>query len=166
MALRGEWLEGAINGGDTKGMVTDLSSDDAGFSCEATEGCEKSSRSAALTVLIAEDDEMVRALAATVLRMEGFVVIPACNAEAAIEVFQSGVNIDALLTDNQMGGGLTGIMLAEHILRERPGLRVLVMSGFPETERSARERNLPFMAKPFKPAELAERIRQLVEQDT
>ncbi len=128
----------------------------------ATADSEKSPRTPALTILIAEDEEVVRALAAAVLQREGFVVIPACNAEAAIEVFRSGLNIDALLADMQMGSGLTGIMLAEYFLRERPGLGVLVMSGFPDTERMARERNIPFMAKPFDAAQLVERMRQIV----
>lgn len=112
--------------------------------------------------MIAEDEETVSAIAAAVLKREGFAVIQASNAEAAIEVFRSGVKIDALLTDMQMGSGLTGIMLADHILNEKPGLGVVIMSGFPETEGLARERNLPFLAKPFTPTRLAERMRQVL----
>lgn len=113
------------------------------------------------TVLIADDEEAVRTLAATTLEQAGFLVLPACNAEAAIEIFRRGrVNVDALLTDVQMGNGITGIALAEHILNEKPEIGVLVMSGLPEAELLASEKNLRFLAKPFAPAKLVEQMRQ------
>jgi DNA-binding NtrC family response regulator len=119
------------------------------------------------TVLIAEDEEIVRTLAATALERAGFLVLPACNGEAALEIFRNGgANIDALLTDVQMGSGITGIALAERVLMERPEIAVLVMSGFPEAELLARERNLCFLAKPFTPAKLVERMRQVLASNT
>ena len=71
------------------------------------------------TVLIVDDDESVRTLAATTLEQAGFFVLLACDGEAAIEIFRSGrLNVDTLLTDVQMGNGITGIALAQHILNE------------------------------------------------
>ena len=118
-------------------------------------------------VLIADDDEAVRSLAATTLEQAGFLVLPACDGEAAIEIFRSGrVNVDALLTDVQMGNGITGIALAEHLLNERPEIAVLVMSGLPEAELLASEKNLRFLAKPFTPAKLVEKVRQVLTANT
>ena len=127
----------------------------------------ESPRSTAAAVLIAEDEETVRTLAATTLERAGFLVLPACNGEAAIEMFRhGGVNVDALLTDVQMGNGITGLALAEHVLNERPEIAVLVMSGFPDAELLARERNLRFLAKPFTPVELVEQMRQALALNT
>ena len=123
----------------------------------------ESARATAAAVLIAEDEETVRTLAATALERAGFLVLPACNGEAALEILRDGgVNVDALLTDVQMGNGITGIALAERVLMERPGIAVLVMSGFPEAEFLARERNLRFLAKPFTPAKLLEGVRRVL----
>ena len=118
-------------------------------------------------VLVADDEEAVRTLATTTLERAGFLVLPACNGEAAIEIFRSGrVDVHALLTDVQMGDGITGIALAEHILDERPDIAVLVMSGLPEAELLAREKNFRFLAKPFTPAELVEQMLQLLTANT
>jgi DNA-binding NtrC family response regulator len=108
----------------------------------------------AVDVLLAEDEEMVRNLAATALQRKRFLVIPARNPEESIEPFRSGINVDVLLTDMQMGNGITGIVLGEHLLNEQPGIAVLVMSGFLEAELLATEKNLAFLAKPFTPYKL------------
>ena len=124
-------------------------------------------RSTTVAVLIAEDDERVRACAARALARAGFVVLPACNGEAAIEILRNGgVNVDALLTDVQMGNGITGIALAERVLNERPEIAVLVMSGFPDADLLARERSLRFLAKPFTPTKLVEQVRQVLASNT
>ena len=126
-----------------------------------------STGSTTAAILIAEDEEIVRAVATTALERAGFLVLPACNGEAAIEIFRNGsVNIDALLTDVQMGDGITGIALAERVLNERPRTAVLVMSGFPEAELLATERNFRFLAKPFTPTDLVEQVRHILATNT
>lgn len=118
-------------------------------------------------VLIVDDEETVRTIVATTLEQAGFLVLPACDGEAAIEIFRSGrVNVHALLTDVQMGEGITGIALAEHIQNERPDIAVLVMSGLPEAEPLAKEKNFRFLAKPFTPAELVEQMREVLTANT
>src|SRR3954449_3248019 len=96
------------------------------------------------------------------LHLDGFLVIPACNGEEAIELFRSGIAVDVLLTDMQMGNGITGIALAEHLLHQRPGIAVLLMSGFPDAKLLANERNLPFLEEPFTPDMLVKRLRQVL----
>ena len=127
----------------------------------------ESAASTAVAVLIAEDEEILLASFAKALERAGFLVLPARNGEAAIEIFRNGgVNVDALLTDVQMGNGMTGIALAEQVRNERPEIAVLVMSGFPEAEFQARERNLRFLAKPFTSAKLLEQMRQALAPKT
>jgi DNA-binding response OmpR family regulator len=115
-----------------------------------------------MTVLLAEDDTAVRTLAAISLHEEQCDVLQASNGEEALHLARSHKDIDLLLTDVDMGEGLNGIELGLRIREERPGLRVLVMSGFPDTERMAAEKGMPFLAKPFTPVTLRQRVRDLL----
>jgi len=158
-----------INGGRTtirtkpEQRVTGFSGEEQQPVRSGSEHPRESARSTTVAVLIADDEEAVRSLAATVLERAGFLVLPACNGETALEIFRNGgVKVDALLTDVQMGSGINGIALAEHVLHEKPEIAVLVMSGFSEAELLARERNLRFLAKPFTPAKLVEQVRQVL----
>jgi FixJ family two-component response regulator len=66
------------------------------------------------------------------------------------------------LTDFEMGDGLNGIELGSRILAERPDLPVLVMSGFPDAEGMSVENGMPFLAKPFTPGSLRQRVREVL----
>jgi DNA-binding NtrC family response regulator len=66
------------------------------------------------------------------------------------------------VTDVEMGDGLNGFELASRILAERPGLPVLVMSGFPGAKSTATEKRMPFLAKPFTPAILRQRVLEML----
>jgi two-component system, response regulator PdtaR len=115
-----------------------------------------------MVVLIAEDDTAVRTLAAFCLQEEHLSVLQACDGDAALRLARSHDNIDLLLTDVEMGDGLNGIELGLRILAERPGVLVLIMSGFPDNEHVAAENGMPFLAKPFTPDSLRERVRELM----
>src|SRR5262249_4621290 len=110
-------------------------------------------------VLLAEDDAMVSNFVSFLLQREGFVVLSAWDGEEALQVSRNNA-IDLLLTDVRMGGGMNGVELAERIIKEKPGTKVLVMSGFSENELMATEKKLPFLPKPFLPAVLIERVRE------
>ena len=115
-----------------------------------------------MIVLLVEDDSAVRTLAAASLQEEHFSVLQASNGEEALRVARSQDNIDLLLTDFEMGHGLNGVELGSRILTERPGLPVLVMSGFPDIESMAAEKGMPFLAKPFTSASLRQRVREML----
>ena len=83
------------------------------------------------TVLLAEDDDVYRKIAITVLQRGNFLVLPCCNGEEALEISRRTVAIDAQVTDVQMGSGMNGFDLAERLLNERPGIAALLMSAFP-----------------------------------
>ncbi len=115
-----------------------------------------------MIVLLAEDDTAVRTLAAAVLQEEHFYVIQACDGDEALRVGRSRETIHLLLTDVEMGDGPNGIEVGSRILAERPGLPVLVMSGFPGSETIAAEKGMPFLAKPFTPDSLIQRVREVM----
>ncbi len=107
------------------------------------------------TVLLAEDEPGLRQLAERVLKSAGYrVLVAADGAEALQEVRAYAGPIDLLVADVVMPR-LGGLELADQVLAERPRTRVLMMSGYAQDSRSpATLANVPFLAKPFSPAEL------------
>jgi CheY-like chemotaxis protein len=113
-------------------------------------------------VLLAEDEPVVRQLVALTLQHENFLVLPTCDAEEALEAFRNHSNIDLLLTDVQMGTGMNGVDLAERILKDNSRIKAIVMSGFPDSELLAAQKNLPFLGKPFLPSVLINKVREVL----
>jgi len=82
------------------------------------------------TILLAEDDDMVRSFVCSILQSHGYRVLPADNGMEAMRLADLvGVNrIDLVLTDIEMPA-LSGLQLVRHLKRLRPGLKVLYMTG-------------------------------------
>ena len=114
------------------------------------------------TVLLVEDNDSVRALAAKALRRRGYTVHEARDADDAIEwATTSGIRPHLLVTDVIMPG-LSGPNLAARLLQLHPQLRVLYMSGYTGEATAAHGKfwgAVPLLQKPFTPAALAERVR-------
>jgi CheY-like chemotaxis protein len=83
----------------------------------------------AQTVLIAEDEAMLRVVAAETLRDAGYEVLEAGDGNEGLSIVRSNEEIDILISDIKMPG-LNGYQLAEEALRLRPHLRVLLMTGY------------------------------------
>jgi DNA-binding NtrC family response regulator len=115
-----------------------------------------------LGILIVDDEPMIRAVVGGFLKHGGFRVHAASNAEEALHALEFEEGIDLLLTDVQMGGGLTGFELAARVAEIRPGLPTIVMSGRLDAYAESKGGGLPFLAKPFSAAQLISRIRALV----
>jgi DNA-binding NtrC family response regulator len=116
----------------------------------------------AQTVLLAEDEAAIRTVVAISLQQE-YSVLPVSDADEALRVARSHVNIALLLTDVQMcGSSMNGIELAERMLEEKPGTKVLVMSGCPGSLTLAAEKGYPFLEKPFTVSRLTERVREVL----
>jgi CheY-like chemotaxis protein len=113
-------------------------------------------------ILLAEDDRIVSRLAEVALVRAGFIVLPATTGEEALELSRLVADLDALLTDVYMGDGMSGVQLAECLLRERPRISVLVMSANLEYQPTAFGRPLPFLPKPFAATTLVSRLRDLL----
>jgi len=118
------------------------------------------------TVLLVEDERMVRDLASRVLRGHGYRVLLASNATEALQVAREHAGeIDLLLTDVVMPG-LPGPELAARLETVRPGLRVLYMSGYADDSvaRLGAEEGISFLPKPFSGQALAARVREVLDQ--
>jgi two-component system, cell cycle sensor histidine kinase and response regulator CckA len=117
----------------------------------------------AATILVVEDEEEVRALARDVLEMNGYHVLEALDVADATRLAQSHPGpIDLLITDVVMPG-VSGPELARSLRAHRPGLRVLCMSGYPESEdrRVAGEAGwTAWLQKPFTPDILMGKVRE------
>ena len=115
------------------------------------------------TVLVVEDEEAVRALARRVLLSRGYRVLEAGSAADALALVEkSAGRIDLLLTDVVMPD-MGGPVLAERLVRDRPDLRVLYISGYAE-EAIQRHGILPaggmLLEKPFTADQLARQVRE------
>jgi PAS domain S-box-containing protein len=117
------------------------------------------------TVLIAEDERNVRELAAEILRGYGYKVLAAAGGREALEMVEtSGETVDLLLTDVVMPG-MNGKTLAERLTASRPGLKVILMSGYADEaigHRGAHEAGWAYLPKPFPPQALVAKVREVL----
>jgi CheY-like chemotaxis protein len=114
------------------------------------------------TVLVAEDDVILRSVVAQQLREEGYSVVEASNAEEVLVVLRTGVRVDLLFTDVGMPGTLDGIGLARLVRAEFPDVKVVIASG-----NVAREVGVAvdgFFSKPYHVPQLLGHIRALLPE--
>jgi len=116
------------------------------------------------TVLLVEDEELVRRSIEDILTARGYHVLEARNAEEAVSAAEGfGGRIHLMVTDLVLPGKC-GSELAENLKRRRPDMRVLYMSGYENDERVRRvtESGEPFCAKPFTAAALSQKMREVL----
>jgi len=116
------------------------------------------------TILIVEDEVLIRLVIAEYLRECGYKVHEAAHADEAIIVLQSpDVSIDVVFSDVIMPGNMDGFGLARWIRANRPDIQVILTSGI---DRSAEVAGMlceagPLLEKPYEPQGVVERIKQL-----
>ena len=118
------------------------------------------------TVLIVEDEPAVRNLVASALRHDGYRLLLASSAEEALTAVDAHEGpIDLLLTDATMPGK-SGVELANLMTARRPGIRVVIMSGYTEETLAVpgMMARIELLQKPFTPRELRRRIRELLDR--
>jgi two-component system, cell cycle sensor histidine kinase and response regulator CckA len=116
------------------------------------------------TVLIVEDEPAVRAVVASTLKTEGYRLLLAGSADEAMRIARAHAGrIHLLLTDAIMPGK-SGIELANALVAERPGLAVIVMSGYTEEtlKLDGLSQAVSLIHKPFTPRDLRQRIRDVL----
>ncbi len=117
------------------------------------------------TILVTEDEKIVRDLVATILKEQGYQVLTASDGQEAIRVFRERKDrIDLLLTDMVMPG-MSGPELAQALIQLQPALKILYMSGYTEYaagNQGIYERVESFIWKPFSPTALVQKIRELL----
>ena len=114
------------------------------------------------TILVVEDDPLVRTYVATQLGSLGYTTLTAANADEALQHLDRGTSFDLLFTDVIMPGSINGRQLADEARRLRPSLRVLYTSGYTENAIVHHGRLDPgvlLLAKPYRKADLARMVR-------
>ena len=118
------------------------------------------------TVLLVEDEEPLRALAARVLGERGYKVLESTSPEHALQIgeqYQEPIHM--LLTDVVLPR-MSGRRIAEQIAPIRPGMKVLYMSGYTDdavVRHGVLEASAAFLQKPFTPAALARKVREVLD---
>jgi len=119
------------------------------------------------TILLAEDNEQLRELAALVLTSRGYRVLPAANIEEVEAICkQEQSKIDLLLTDVVMPR-MSGTEIASYVAKRRPGIRILYMSGYTAdttVHHGVLEQGVAFLQKPFTPGTLVAKVREVLDQ--
>jgi two-component system, cell cycle sensor histidine kinase and response regulator CckA len=115
------------------------------------------------TVLLVEDEPMVRTVAERALTRHGYTVITADSGEAALDILALGDEVDLLISDVVMPG-MDGPTMVREARKSRPELKILFMSGYAEEQlrKSLDIENVNFLAKPFSVTDLAEAARRTV----
>ena len=118
------------------------------------------------TVLLIEDDAVVRQLTARILRRQGYNVLVATEANEALQLAADhNTRIDLFLSDVVMPGE-SGPSVIERLSAVRPRTKVLFVSGYPGDDISRRgvdEGSFRFLAKPYSSEQLAQRVRQVLD---
>jgi signal transduction histidine kinase/FixJ family two-component response regulator len=120
------------------------------------------------TILIVEDDHLVRTFVVGQIRSLGYVTLSAVNADEALVIISSAQTIDLLFTDMIMPGSMNGRQLADEALRRRPTLKVLFTSGYTENtviHYGRLDAGVLLLAKPYRRADLARMIRSALEAE-
>ncbi len=118
------------------------------------------------TIMVVEDDELVRELVLILLQRQGYTVLDVGQADEALAMCESYPSrIDLILTDLLMPGETGGRDLAAQVLQIRPGIRVLLMSGYTTDAMaiSGVQEGVPFLQKPFTQQELAGKVREILD---
>jgi CheY-like chemotaxis protein len=115
------------------------------------------------TILVVEDDKLVRDYVLTQLHSLGYVTLDAANAADALALVEAGHRFDLLFTDIIMPGVMNGRQLADEIEKRRPGAKVLYTSGYTENaiiHHGRLDTGVLLLAKPYRKSDLAGMIRK------
>jgi signal transduction histidine kinase len=130
----------------------------------AVEGPAESGRRE--TVLLVEDEDSVRAMVRQILQNNSYTVLEACDGEEALRVSADWADAIHLMVTDVIMPRMNGHQLADRLLPERAGMKVLFMSGYTddaEVRQHVAESGQPFLQKPFTPSVLASKVREVLD---
>jgi len=118
------------------------------------------------TVLVIDDETVVRLLISEVLQEAGYACLEAGDGPSGLKILQSGARIDLLITDVGLPGGMNGRQVADAARATSPGLKVLFITGYAENAvvgNGHLEAGMQVITKPFAMADLAVRVRDMID---
>jgi two-component system, response regulator PdtaR len=113
-------------------------------------------------VLVVEDEPLLRMMAVEVVEEAGFVALEAANADEAVALLESRLDIALLFTDIDMPGSMDGLKLAHAVRGRWPPIKILVVSGKVRLQPSQLPSGSRFVGKPYRAAAMVEELRSLV----
>jgi CheY-like chemotaxis protein len=116
------------------------------------------------TILVVEDEILIRLMAAEALRDAGFGVLEAGTADEALAILEKEASVDLVFADVRMPGTMDGIALARLLRKTRPDLKIAVASGY-SPDWSSPNLADAFIGKPYDVARAVHRIKALLECD-
>jgi CheY-like chemotaxis protein len=114
------------------------------------------------TILVVEDEALIRIWATDLLEENGFSVLEAKDADAALKLLQSRHDVKLLFTDVQMPGSLNGMELAREVHSRWPHILLVITSGRERPTRAEIPDDGRFVAKPYSGEELLGQIKDLM----
>ena len=118
------------------------------------------------TILIVDDEATVRMLVAEVLTENSYRVLQARDGATAMQIFNSGQQIDLLITDVGLPGNMNGRQIADAACTKLPALRVLFITGYAENAAIGNgllESGMEVLTKPFPMSSLSHKVRHMLE---
>ncbi len=117
-------------------------------------------------VLVVEDEMLLRMRAVDIVEDAGFTPIEAVNADDALAILESRLDIDLLFTDIQMPGSMDGLRLA-HAVRERwPSIKIVLVSGQLTLTEVDKPINSRFFGKPLEAKQMIAELQEIIGQDS
>jgi len=117
------------------------------------------------TILVVEDEPLIRLMIAEALQDEGFQVVEAGSGDEALAVMESGTAVDLVFADVRMPGTLDGIALMSRLRETRPDLKLAVASGYSPDWPSPNLVDV-FIGKPYDVSRAVMRLKALLDCET
>lgn len=114
-------------------------------------------------ILLVEDEDVLRRLARAVLSRQGYTVTDASGPADALQIAADRPDAFNLILADVMMPGMRGWQMVELLRPLQPRARVLYMSGYVDESETARAKVRPLLSKPFKPSELLEEVRRVLD---
>jgi CheY-like chemotaxis protein len=114
------------------------------------------------TVLVVEDDEVLRMCATEVVADAGFSSVEAANADEAFAILENRSDIALLFTDIQMPGSMDGLDLARTVHDRWPAIKIILVSGRVKPSEHERPVNSRFFQKPFAMKQMIEGLQEMI----
>jgi PAS domain S-box-containing protein len=115
-------------------------------------------------ILLVEDNDDVRQLAASMLELAGYKVLAAPSGERALDLLAQQSDVDLLFSDVIMPGGMNGLQLVDKVRAQHPGLPVLLTSGYMDDMPGKAGEPLDVLPKPYHHEALLARVRQALQR--